>query len=204
MKIILADDQALIRQGLKALIELSSEAQVVALASDGNECITLLDSGIEADILLLDMRMPDKNGLDVLVHMKQNEIQLPVLILTTFEDYSILVRAIHLGASGYLLKDADLEELMAAINRVVKGEMVLQSNITRHILNQEAHPDNQLNSTEQQTLRCIVLGMNNKEIALKLNKSPGTIRNSVSQILAKLDVKDRTQAALKAIREQLV
>ena len=128
----------------------------------------------------------------------------PVLIITTFEDCDVLVKALNLGARGYVLKNIELEELISAIKQVVAGERVLQSAVTDFLLKKQLSPQLCLTDKEQTVLQCMSLGMSNKVIAKKLDNSEGTIRNHVSQILAKLDVKDRTQAVIKAINQNLI
>lgn len=200
---LLVEDQTLVRLGLKNLLELDDTITVKAMAEDGNECLLQLAQH-HFDLILLDMRMPNKNGLDVLREMKANNNTTPVLILTTFEDCDVLVEAMNLGAMGYILKNAELEHLQSAIKAVHNGQQVLQPTLTHYLLNANRPKQTLLTDKELEILKCLSLGMSNKAIAEVLHNSEGTIRNHVSTILAKLEVKDRTQAVIKAINNSLV
>ncbi|KAF7767555.1 two-component system, NarL family, nitrate/nitrite response regulator NarP [Pseudoalteromonas citrea] len=200
---LLAEDQTLVRLGLKNLLELDGELVVTHCAENGAACIELLEQ-YQFDIVLLDMRMPEKTGIDVLQAMKKYKNKTPVLIITTFEDCDVLVRAMNLGARGYILKNAELECLVEAIKKVHIGQQVLQPTLTQYLLSQNYDKAEQLTDKEYEVLKCLSLGLSNKAIAETLNNSEGTIRNHVSQIIAKLNVKDRTQAVIKAINEHLI
>nr|WP_152088278.1 response regulator transcription factor [Pseudoalteromonas sp. A25] len=200
---LLVEDQTLVRMGLKSLLELDEAIHVKDCAENGEVCLTLLAEK-QYDLVLLDMRMPEKTGLEVLQTMKSQNNNTKVLIITTFEDCDVLVKAIHLGARGYILKNAELESLIRAIKAVYGGELVLQETITRYMLKQTAAKTESLTKKEHEVLKCMSLGLSNKAIAEQLNNSEGTIRNHVSTVLAKLNVKDRTQAVVKAINECLI
>ena len=203
IKCLLVEDQTLVRLGLANLLNLDSAINIEAQAEDGLQALTLLAEH-SFDIALLDMRMPNLDGLGVLQKMREKGDKTPVLIITTFEDCDVLVKALNLGACGYVLKNIELEELISAIKQVVAGERVLQSAVTDFLLKKQLSPQLCLTDKEQTVLQCLSLGMPNKVIAKKLDNSEGTIRNHVSQILAKLDVKDRTQAVIKAINQSLI
>ena len=200
---LLVEDQTLLRLGLANLLNLEQSINVSSQASDGIDALQKL-SEADFDIVLLDMRMPNLDGLGVLEAMQQRGDKTPVLIITTFEDCDVLVKAINLGAKGYVLKNIELEEFISAINTVISGQLVLQDALTHYLLNQQSTPSSHLTAKELSVLRCMSLGMANKAIALYLDNSEGTIRNHVSQIIAKLAVHDRTQAVIKAIQNQLV
>lgn len=200
---LLVEDQTLLRLGLVNLLNLEPSINVSGQASDGVEALQKL-SDAHFDIVLLDMRMPNLDGLGVLEAMKQRGDNTPVLIITTFEDCDVLVKAINLGAKGYVLKNIELEAFIGAINTVISGQLVLQDAVTHYLLNQQNTPSYHLTAKELSVLRCMSLGMANKAIALYLDNSEGTIRNHVSQIIGKLAVQDRTQAVIKAIQNQLV
>ncbi|ATC93845.1 response regulator [Pseudoalteromonas tunicata] len=200
---LLVEDQTLLRLGLANLLNLEQSINVSSQASDGIDALQKL-SEADFDIVLLDMRMPNLDGLGVLEAMQQRGDKTPVLIITTFEDCDVLVKAINLGAKGYVLKNIELEEFISAINTVISGQLVLQDALTHYLLNQQSPPSYHLTAKELSVLRCMSLGMANKAIALYLDNSEGTIRNHVSQIIAKLAVHDRTQAVIKAIQNQLV
>jgi len=203
IKCLLAEDQTLVRLGLKNLLELDDEIVVVHSAENGAVCLGLLEKH-SFDLVLLDMRMPEKTGLEVLQTMQQRKDTTPVLIITTFEDCDVLVKAMNLGARGYILKDAQLECLIDAIKNVHKGHQVLQPALTNYLLSHTQIKTEKLTAKEYEVLKCLSLGLSNKAIANTLNNSEGTIRNHVSQILAKLNVSDRTQAVVKAINECLI
>jgi len=203
IKCLLVEDQTLVRLGLANLLNLDNAINIEAQAEDGLQALALLAEH-SFDIALLDMRMPNLDGLGVLQKMREKGDKTPVLIITTFEDCDVLVKALNLGARGYVLKNIELEELISAIKQVVAGERVLQSAVTDFLLKKQLSPQLCLTDKEQTVLQCMSLGMSNKVIAKKLDNSEGTIRNHVSQILAKLDVKDRTQAVIKAINQNLI
>ena len=203
IKCLLVEDQTLVRLGLANLLNLDNAINIEAQAEDGLQAVALLAEH-SFDIALLDMRMPNLDGLGVLQKMREKGDKTPVLIITTFEDCDVLVKALNLGARGYVLKNIELEELISAIKQVVAGERVLQSAVTDFLLKKQLSPQLCLTGKEQTVLQCLSLGMSNKVIAKKLDNSEGTIRNHVSQILAKLDVKDRTQAVIKAINHNLI
>ena len=203
IKCLLVEDQTLVRLGLANLLNLDSAINIEAHAEDGLQALAQLAEH-SVDIVLLDMRMPNLDGLGVLQKMREKGDKTPVLIITTFEDCDVLVKALNLGARGYVLKNIELEELICAIKQVVAGERVLQSAVTDFLLKKQLSPQLCLTDKEQTVLQCMSLGMSNKVIAKKLDNSEGTIRNHVSQILAKLDVKDRTQAVIKAINQNLL
>lgn len=200
---LLAEDQTLVRLGLKNLLELDDEIRVTKSAENGAVCLELLELH-EFDLLLLDMRMPEKTGLEVLHSMQKNKDLTPVLIITTFEDCDVLVKAMNLGARGYILKNAQLECLIDAIKKVHQGHQVLQPALTQYLLSQTQIKTEKLTAKEYEVLKCLSLGLSNKAIANTLNNSEGTIRNHVSNILSKLNVTDRTQAVVKAINECLI
>ncbi|NTS78649.1 response regulator transcription factor [Catenovulum sp. SM1970] len=207
IKVAMVDDQALIREGLKSLLSLSDKIDVVSQASDGEEAIAQLKSGLDAEVLLLDIRMPKATGIDVLKFMQAENINIPALILTTFDDHDLIMQGMQSGAKGYLLKDISLEHLVDAIEKVVAGELVIQPALTERLMQSFNQPNEStkaelvepLTDKELEILKLIANGFANKEIAETLFNAEGTIRNQVSVILAKLNVRDRTRAVLKAI-----
>ncbi|MBD1582615.1 response regulator [Pseudoalteromonas sp. S16_S37] len=204
IKIHLVDDQPLIRQGMRSLLQLTDTLDVTGESSSGNAFLAQLsDNKIDADVVLLDMRMNDGSGLEVLNAPIAQQSPLKFLILTTFNENDFLLGGMEAGASGYLLKDVSLEELVDAIERVHAGEIVLQNELTQQLLKAKRQPQQQLNEAltekEQQILALMVSGLSNKEIAAQIFKAEGTVRNHVSNILAKLQVRDRTQAILKTL-----
>lgn len=212
INICLVDDQALVREGLKSLLNLDPSVQVVAEAIDGEDCIKQLEQDLVADIILLDIRMPKATGIDVLKHMQQTKCQIPALILTTFDDHDLIMQGMQAGAKGYLLKDISLEHLVEAIKQVLQGEIVIQPALTERLIKSIDQSKQQvsaelvepLTSKELEILKLIANGFSNKEIAQTLFNAEGTIRNQVSVILAKLNARDRTRAVLKALEMGLL
>jgi DNA-binding NarL/FixJ family response regulator len=209
IKVHLVDDQCLVRQGMTALLQLTETISVTGESSSGNAFLsTFANNDIDADVILLDMRMPDGTGLDVLRSLQNDKSDLKCLILTTFNEDEFLIGGMEAGAYGYMLKDVSLEVLVDAITRVYNGETVLQSALTQQLIKAKRQLPNEktihLTKKEQQILALIVDGLSNKEISAKIFNAEGTVRNHVSNILAKLDVRDRTQATLKAIKLNLL
>lgn len=204
VSIVLIDDQNLVREGIKSLLQLKPGFTVVAEAADGSAAETLVRQ-YQPDVLLLDIRMPKVTGLQVLQQFKTAAIDVPVLILTTFDDHELVLDCIKLGARGYLRKDVSFEVLTNAILTMAQGKSWLQPAVTcrveqaRDSKTAAAPLTEQLTDIELQVLRLVAAGYSNHEIADALYKSVGTIRNQVSAVLAKLDVRDRTRAVLKAL-----
>jgi DNA-binding NarL/FixJ family response regulator len=212
IKVCLVDDQMLIREGIKSLLNLSDKISVVGECSDGSE-LALCINETSPDVILLDLSMPIMNGIDTLKWMKAEAINIPVIVLTTFDDHEWVLQSIQEGAKGFLLKDVSLDTLVEAIESVNNGQSHIQPAITERLLssmsNQNtsttAHSKTEsLTEKEQEILRLMAGGCSNKEIALALYKSEGTIKNHVSNILSKLGVRDRTRAVLLAIEKGLI
>ncbi len=207
IKVMLAEDQNLVREGLRNLLQLSDNIDVVGEVSDGSEVLAGLER-FQPDVLLTDIRMPKMNGIEALLAMQEKGIDTPAIILTTFDDHQLVLEGMQAGASGYLLKDVSLESLVDAIEKVHAGETLVQPAITERILKglasmagQEQDSDvvEDLSPKELEVLRLMAGGYSNREISGAIHKSEGTVKNQVSSILEKLGVRDRTQAVLKAI-----
>lgn len=206
IKVMLVDDQNLVRKGVRSLLELSEEITVVAEAADGVEAMRLIPES-EPDVVLLDMRMPGMSGLDVLQTLSKAGSLPPTIILTTFDDDELVLAGIKAGARGYLLKDVSLEELVQAIRTVAEGGSIVKPAVTQRLLkglenlktefSSLDRPD-PLTDRETEILRLMAGGYSNKEIANSLGVAEGTIKNHVSNILSKMGVRDRTRAVLKA------
>lgn len=209
IRVILADDHVMLREGIKQLLEFDQTIQVVAEANDGVECLEKINS-VEADVLLLDINMPRKNGLDTLHEIKKNKKKIKVLILTVHEEVEYLVKAIDLGVEGYILKDSGSMELKKAIHAVLKGESYIQPNLIPALNHYLIHKDedneklNSLTKREVEVLIEVAKGNFNRDIALNLNISERTVKNHMVSIFKKIDVADRTQAAVFAIKSNLV
>lgn len=209
IEIIIADDHMMIREGLKQLLELDGTMKVIAEANDGEECLNLLNKKIHPDILLLDINMPKKNGIEVLEYIKQNKIPVKVLILTVHNEVEYLLKAVDIGIDGYLLKDSSYDELKEAIDVVISGNTYIQPSLLPalnesmedYVLDKEKIE--WLTKRELDVLRLISEGCSNKKISDELTISERTVKNHISHIFRKIDVEDRTQAAVFAIRNKI-
>jgi DNA-binding NarL/FixJ family response regulator len=210
MKVIICDDQAIVRDGLELLLKLEKDMDVVGLAQDGAEALELVEKK-QPDLILMDLKMSGMNGVDATREIVRLYPGVKVLVLTTFDDDEWVFDAIRAGASGYLLKDTPREKVIEAIRGTVMGrayvDPAVAGKLMEQVTNQQEQPSKlitgKLSGREVEVLRLIALGMSNSEIAENLHLSEGTIRNHVSAIFAKLEVSDRTQAAILAIRHGL-
>lgn len=210
IKLLLVDDQNLVKMGICSLLELSGKIDVVAQLEDGTGVLAAIEEHTP-DIMLLDIRMPNMDGLEVLAAMEEHGVSVPTLILTVFDEHELVLKCMKLGARGYLRKDVSLEALMDAIDAVMAGELWVQPAITKHVLDNKEYIQPKstevleaLTNSEVQVLRLAAAGYSNNEIADAIHKSAGTVRNQMSFILAKLQVRDRTRAVLKAIEHGLI
>jgi len=210
MKILLCDDQAVIRDGLEMLLSLEQDFQIVATAQDGAEAVELAAQK-QPDLVLMDLKMPGVNGIEATRQIRARFPNIKVLVLTTYDEDEWVFDAIRAGASGYLLKDTPREKLVEAIRGTAAGrsfvDPAVAGKLLNHIADRQTQPSSLLTEklTERETdvLRLIAKGFNNGEIAAQLHLSEGTVRNHVSAILEKLGVSDRTQAAVIAIQHGL-
>lgn len=210
IRAFIADDQLLARQGIRTLLEMDGGIAIVGESADGAQAIAQVPQ-IEVDALLLDVRMPHKNGLDVLRELAACHALPPTLLLTTFEDSTALLDGIRAGARGFLLKDASYERLVGAVRAIAAGETVFQPALTERLLRVADHaklaadaPVERLTVREVEVVRLMSGGYSNREIAYALGTAEGTIKNQVSSILAKFGVRDRTRAVLKALESGLL
>ncbi len=207
IKVLLVDDQHLIRQGLKTLLELESDLEIVGEAENGEEAVAMVEE-LQPNVVLMDIRMPRMDGVAATQEIKQKFAQTKILVLTTFDDDEYIKAALQNGAMGYLLKDTPSEELAVAIRAVHRGYTQLGPGIVKKLLTQfpatttqpSSPPPNlaELTKREKEVLRLIATGANNREIAEKLYISEGTVKNHVTNILNRLELRDRTQAAIFA------
>lgn len=209
IRILLADDHSMIREGIKQLLELDSNFIVVGQAGDGLECMKMLQTRM-ADILLLDVNMPKMNGIEVLQKIKEENILIKVLMLTIHNEVDYLLKAVDIGCDGYILKNSDVNLLKKAINSVYGGDVFIQPDLipvlNMGLINKEESSQTLegLTKREIEVLKLITEGLFNKEIAYKLSISERTVKNHVSNIFKKINASDRTQAAVFAIRNGLV
>lgn len=212
IRVMLVDDQNLVRKGVRSLLELSEEIEVVAEATDGIEAIRSIPE-VDPDVVLLDMRMPGMSGLDVLQQLSNEGSLPPTIILTTFDDDEMVLAGIKAGAKGYLLKDVSLADLVGAVKTVAEGGSMVKPAVTQRLLKGLENiktdfpsldrPD-PLTERETEILRLMAGGYSNKEIANSLTVAEGTVKNHVSNILSKMGVRDRTRAVLKAFEMELL
>lgn len=209
ISIMITDDHSMIREGLKSLLELDDDFKVIAEAVDGRDCLDKLDV-YKPDILLLDINMPNMNGLDVLKELKARKSKVKVLVLTVHNEMEYLMKAVDIGINGYVLKDSESAELKKAIRAIMDGETYIKPslipalNAKRLERNEDEKKIDSLTRRELEVLKLLAIGMYNKEVAEKLEISERTVKNHVSNIFKKLEVTDRTQAAVFAIRNNLI
>ncbi|MBB2890456.1 response regulator [Flexivirga oryzae] len=215
IRVLVVDDQTLVRDGIVGLLRLSDRIEVIGSAPDGRKALELVQ--IERpDVILLDLRMPVLDGIAVLHELAGREDPPPCLVLTTFQDDEQVLESLRAGARGYLLKDVSLDDLVAAVETVASGGSMVSSAVTQRLLNRlgessatTTQPTDlpvhiELTTREQEVLRMLVGGFSNKEIASAMHLAPGTVKNHVSTVLAKLGVRDRTRAVLRALELDLV
>ncbi len=207
IKICLVEDQTLVRQGLQTLLDLVEDIDVIAEAKDGEEALRIIPQ-VKPDVVLLDMYLPKRNGLEVLRELKQSQSLPPTLILTTFDEDKFVIGGLQAGAKGYLLKDVSLDQLTGAIRTLAGGGTLVHPSITQRLLENldrircdfpSMETPEPLSGREVEILRLVARGYNNREIADVLAIAEGTVKNYVSSILSKMGVRDRTRAVLKAL-----
>lgn len=217
IKVLIADDIMILRQGLKAVLEQDKEIEVVTLAENGKEAFEKCRV-FEPDVVLMDMRMPEYDGAYGIRAIKEHFPAIRVLVLTTFDDEETLVKAIESGADGYILKEMEDEKVIASVKSVYSGMSIFGSGVyemMRSCMNKKSQPVNTENSTEaaggtmnftdreRDILKLVAGGYDNKEIAAALFLAEGTVRNQISRLLEKLSLKDRTQLAVYAVKNGL-
>ena len=216
IKVLLVDDQTLVRQGIRLLLEIEPDIQVVGQAADGRAALEQVEA-LQPDVVLMDVRMPEMDGVSATRALSVKHPEVKVIILTTFEDDETVFEGLKAGASGYLLKDISSEEMAQAVRKVAAGEALIQSRLTRKVLAEfsrlatatdrlssvKSEPGAEtltiaLTGRELQVLQALTRGFSNREIADQLVITEGTVKNHVSSLIDKLGVRDRTQAVLKA------
>ena len=211
-RLILVEDQMLVREGIKSLLGLDDSVEVVGEYENGQQLIDS-ENGTNCDVILMDIRMPKLSGIDTLLALRDKGIKTPVLMLTTFDDHELVNGAMRAGAKGYLLKDVSLETLVDTITQIKTGKPLIQPAVTEKVLQglkglnvdfESFENPEPLTEKEVEILRLIAAGYSNKEIADAMFKSTGTIKNQVSSVMAKLGVRDRTRAVLKALEQGVI
>ena len=210
MRILICDDQAIVRDGLEMLLNLEKDIEVIGKAEDGAEAVELVATR-SPDLVLMDLKMPGMNGVEATRQISARYPQVKVLVLTTYDDDEWVFDAIRAGASGYLLKDTPREDLIKAVRGTMAGKSYVDPAVAGKLMGQVSTKQSQpatlitdkLTEREVEVLRLLARGFSNADIASTLHLSEGTVRNHVSAIFAKLDVSDRTQAAVIAIQHGL-
>lgn len=209
IKIIISDDHALIREGLKQLLEFDGDISVIEEAANGEECIEKVIR-YNPDVLLLDINMPKKNGIEVLENLRDRGLNQKVIILTVHNEVEFILKAMDLNVNGYILKDSCSSEIKQAIYTVMKGEVFIQKELVPEFNSKLLKRDidkekiKSLTKRELEILKLVSNGQSNRDLATALNISERTVKNHLSSLFKKLDVEDRTQAAVFAIKNDLV
>lgn len=209
INVLLADDHAMVREGLKQLLELDNGIKVIAQAKDGFDCLNLINK-MKPDVVLLDINMPNLDGIQVMSILKEQKINCKVIVLTIHKEVEYLIKALDSGCDGYVLKDSDSLTLRKAIKSVYDGESYVEpslaTTLNENLVERENMREkvNELSKRELEVLKLIAGGLFNKEIADKLQISERTVKNHISNIFKKISVSDRTQAAVFAIRNNIV
>ena len=209
IKIMITDDHSMIREGLKNLLELEGDIEVIAEAEDGEDCLNKLLT-VKPDVLLLDINMPKLNGLEVLKKLKERKSKVKVLVLTVHNETEYLMKAVEIGINGYVLKDSESSELKKAIYAIYDGENYIQPSLIPSLnskmieKNEDEIKIDSLTKRELQVLKELAVGKFNRDIAKEMEISERTVKNHISSIFKKLDVTDRTQAAVFAIKNDII
>ena len=212
IKVLIADDHSLIRKGLEQVLELENDIEVIGEASNGKEEVEQAMK-LNPDVVLMDINMPVQNGVYAIRELKEKGCPARIIVLTIHDDREYLVEAIRIGAAGYIMKDADVDHLIKAIRDVYRGDTYIQPNLTSSLIKdydkmtyqsvKRQFEENNLTQREIEVLMLIADGKNNREIADELYISEKTVKNHVSNIFKKIDVSDRTQAAIYVFKNHL-
>lgn len=210
ISVVIVDDHKMVREGIRQLLEFDGKIKVIGEAGNGLECLNFLKNNNLPDVLLLDINMPEMNGLEVLQYIRKNKINVKVMILTVHNEIEYLLKAVDLDIDGYILKDSESEVLKNAIFTVYNGENYIQPELipllNSRMINRDSDKEKikTLTKREIEVLKAIAAGLLNKEIATNLGISERTVKNHISNIFKKIDVADRTQAAVFAIKNNIV
>lgn len=205
-RVVIADDHEMVRRGIAMTLEAESDLEVVGQAATGRAAVDLV-AQLMPDVVLLDIQMPDMDGIATATAIRAGTPGVTILVLSSYSDDARVYAALRAGVNGYLLKELSADDLVAAVRGAARGEPQLHPKIARKLMDRMAPPDDpisQLSQREQEVLRLVAAGRSNKEIGSDLGLSENTVKTYIREILAKLDVADRTQAALIAVRYGLV
>ncbi|MCP3028652.1 response regulator transcription factor [Halobacillus sp. A5] len=210
IRVLLAEDQIMVRQGLKVMIESDPEIKITGEADEGRSAIKLCENQA-FDLAILDIRMPGMDGIEAARMMRERWPSIKILMLTTFDDDQYVMDSLKIGVNGYMLKNGDTASLIRSIKSAISGGLSIEDQVAAKVmptlLNQQSPPskaDESLTPRERAILKCIGEGLNNQEISTRLGLSVGTVKNNTSHIFDKLKLRDRTQLAIYAIRHHLV
>jgi len=215
IKVLLADDQVLLRNSLEYILNKDADIKVVAVASDGNEVMKHLAKE-SIDIVLLDIVMPEKDGIETVKEIKERYTNIKVMMLTTFENIENIMESFICGANGYVIKDIAPDELVLAVKCIMKGLNIVHESVHELMIKNLAREYNNrymieetgeeifISNTEKEIIRLVAQGKSNKEIAQIMNFAEGTIRNKITRLLDKLDLRDRVQIAIFALENNLL
>lgn len=209
IRVLIADDHPIVRQGLEIVINSQPDMGLVGQAANGNEALTLLRE-LKPDVIVMDLKMPVMNGLVAIEEIKKSDPKTPILVLTSFTDDEMVISAIQMGVNGVILKDSPPEQLLNALRDVVHGEKYLDPSVAHKLMIKiqqsvtPALPNHLLTNREIEVLKCLAQGMSNREIAYKLSISTRTVTTHVRNILDKLGLANRTQAALYAVEHEIM
>lgn len=202
LRVLIAEDQPIVRDGLAALVGYQTDVEVAGCAADGDEAVRLY-SELRPDVTLMDLRMPRRSGIEAINAIREAEPSARILVLTTFDGDEDIYRALQAGARGYLLKDATTEQLVGAIRAIARGERYIPATVAQRLA-ERAMAGPSLSEREMEVLRLVAVGMTNKEIASKLFIAEGTVKTHVNSIHDKLGVRDRTEAVMAAVRRGII
>jgi len=206
IRLLIVDDHAIVRQGLRAIIRVTADLELVGEADTGRTAVDLATT-LQPDVVLMDLVMPELDGVTAIALIKRNQPAIRIIALTTFAEADLVLGAVQAGADGYLLKDVDVQELTGAIRTIHSGQPYLHPEATRHLLQATARPEptpDRLTGREQEVLALVARGLTNRQIADALAISEKTVSVHISNMLSKLGLASRTQAALYAIRVGLI
>ncbi|MDZ5606185.1 response regulator transcription factor [Bacillus pseudomycoides] len=208
--VLIVDDHFVVREGLKLIMETSDSFQIIGEAENGEEALCLIKEK-KPDIILMDLNMPKMNGLDTIEHLKKQQINIPIIILTTYNEDELMIKGIELGAKGYLLKDTGRDNLFRTLEAAIRGETLLQSDVMEKIVNYKRKQVNtntfeKPNLTEKElfVLKAIARGYKNKEIAFDMGVAERTVKAYLTNIYNKLGVNSRSEAVAVSIEKKLI